>query len=290
MSNTSYSCNQQSMLELTQQGFFIVEIDNPCLIRDYSRKDFYKICLVTGTSLIEYADRAIEITGTTLFFGTPYIPYSWQTLSENQTGFSIYFTEQFLKSGGISESLLQSPLFKIGGTPIFFLDEGPQQFIHNIFQKMIAQQGNNYTFKTDLIRNCISLLIHEALMLQPGNSYFRLTNAAARITSLFMDLLERQFPVSAGQELQIRTPHEFADYLAVHVNHLNRAVKEVTGKPTSVHIAERIVTEARALLQNTDWPVADIAIALGFEYPTYFNNFFKKHTGKAPLAYRAEIV
>jgi AraC-like DNA-binding protein len=74
--------------------------------------------------------------------------------------------------------------------------------------------------------------------------------------------------------------------LHVHVNYLNSAVKEVTGKPTTAHIADRIITEARALLQHTDWSIAEIAYALGFEYPTYFNNFFKKKTGEIPKAVR----
>ena len=40
-------------------------------------------------------------------------------------------------------------------------------------------------------------------------------------------------------------------HLNVHVNYLNRAVKEVTGKSTTTHITERIVSEAKALLQHT---------------------------------------
>lgn len=63
-------------------------------------------------------------------------------------------------------------------------------------------------------------------------------------------------------------------------------MKEVTGKPTTAHIADRIISEAKALLQHTDWSIAEIAYALGFEYPTYFNNFFKKKTGEIPKAIR----
>jgi AraC-like DNA-binding protein len=63
-------------------------------------------------------------------------------------------------------------------------------------------------------------------------------------------------------------------------------VKEVTSKTTTAHIADRIVSEAKALLQHTDWSIAEIAYALGFEYPTYFNNFFKKKTGEVPKAVR----
>ena len=78
--------------------------------------------------------------------------------------------------------------------------------------------------------------------------------------------------------------------LNVHANHLNRAVKEVTGKPTTTHISERIISEAKALLQHTDWNIAEIAYALGFEYPTYFNNFFKKITGTNPkISFRISL-
>ncbi|MNU05838.1 DNA-binding transcriptional regulator AraC [compost metagenome] len=67
-------------------------------------------------------------------------------------------------------------------------------------------------------------------------------------------------------------------------------MKETTGKSTTTHIAERISREAKALLQHTDWNVAEIAYALGFEYPTYFNNFFKKNTGSNPGAFRETMV
>jgi AraC-like DNA-binding protein len=67
-------------------------------------------------------------------------------------------------------------------------------------------------------------------------------------------------------------------------------VKEVTGKSTTTHITERIVSEAKALLQHTAWNIADIAYALGFEYATYFNNFFKRLTGTNPKTLRLQEV
>jgi AraC family transcriptional activator of pobA len=60
----------------------------------------------------------------------------------------------------------------------------------------------------------------------------------------------------------------------------------VTGKPTTTHITDRIIIEAKALLQHTDWSIADIAYGLGFDYPTHFNNYFKKATGTIPKSLR----
>ncbi|MEJ7664064.1 MAG: helix-turn-helix domain-containing protein [Hymenobacter sp.] len=106
--------------------------------------------------------------------------------------------------------------------------------------------------------------------------------------ALFLELLERQFPLdSPARPLRLRTASDYAACLSVHVNYLNRTVRTLTGKPTTAHIAERILGEAKVLLRHTTWPVADIAHGLGFAYPTYFNNFFKQHTGLTPTALRA---
>jgi AraC family transcriptional regulator, transcriptional activator of pobA len=116
-------------------------------------------------------------------------------------------------------------------------------------------------------------------------------NVDTSSNSVFLELLERQFPIeSTERPLQLKTAQDYANSLAVHVNYLNRSVKEITGKPTTTHITERIISEAKALLQHTDWNIADVAYALGFEYPTYFNNFFKKMTGTNPKSLRAQEV
>lgn len=278
--------------DLKLKGFKVYEVESGVnAVPSYNRRDFYKICLNTGNNLIHYADRGIKTEGTILFFGNPHIPYSWQIISSKYNGYACVFTEDFLKINERSESLQQSPLFKIGGTPIFSLTNAQKEFITSIFQKMLSEQNTDYIFKADLIRNYINLIIHEALKMQPSDSFFKHTNASSRITSLFLELLERQFPIeNPKQALRLRTAQDFAQGLSIHVNHLNRSVKEVTGKPTTTHIAERIISEAKALLQHTDWSIADIAYGLGFEYPTYFNNFFKKITGTIPKSLRTQTV
>ena len=278
--------------ELKLKGFNVFQIESDGgATRMYSRKDFYKICLTTGKSNIHYADRSFEQEGTILFFGNPHIPYSWETISTTYAGYTVLFSEKFFKASDRTESLQHSPLFKIGGTPILKINEQQRQFLNSIFQRMIEEQKSDYAYKDDLMRNYINLIIHEALKLQPSEQYEQHSNAASRLTSVFLELLERQFPIeSADNPLQLKTAQDYATNLNVHVNYLNRAVKEVTGKPTTTHITERIVTEAKALLQHTDWNISDIAYSLGFEYPTYFNNFFKRLTGTNPKSLRLQEV
>lgn len=274
--------------ELKLKGFKVFRIEEDSnATRIYSRKDFYKICLTTGKSKIHYADRSFDEDGTILFFGNPHIPYSWETLSTTYVGYTCLFSEEFMKLSERSESLQHSPLFKIGGTPILRITQEQREFLNSIFQKMMEEEQSDYTYKDELIRNYIQLILHEAMKLQPSEHFDQHKNAASRVTSVFLELLERQFPIeTTDRPLELKTAQDYANGLAIHVNSLNRAVKQVTGKATSVHIAERIISEAKALLQHTDWNVADIAYALGFEYPTYFNNYFKRMTGTNPKAYR----
>lgn len=256
------------------------------------RRDFYKISLITdGEGMLEYADRRVEIKGNVLIFSNPLVPYIWEIGTEKQTGYFCLFTEDFIDAGMRSESLRESSLFKVGGDYVYTLNDEQVRFLDGLFEKMITEISSGYAHKYDLVRNYVNLVIHEALKLQPAQNVLKQLNAAARITSLFMELLERQFPVDdATYTLPLRTAADFANHLSVHVNHLNRAVKEVTGRTTSAHIAGRVAQEAKALLHHTDWNISEIAYSLGFEYPAYFNNFFKKQTGTAPTAYRKAAV
>jgi AraC family transcriptional activator of pobA len=288
----TFSHCEFNSLDLKLKGFKVYEIETAVSpVPKYNRRDYYKICLLIGHTIIHYADRSVELDGTSLFFANPSIPYSAEQLSTKQTGYSCLFTEDFFKAHERSESLLESPLFKIGGDHVFVLNPHQQEFICSIFKKMLEEQSTDYIYKNDLIRSYINLITHEALKMQPSENYFRHKNASARIASLFLDLLERQFPVeSSDRPLKLKTAQDFAQHLSVHVNHLNRSVKEVTGKNTSTHIIERTISEAKALLHHTDWSVAEIGYALGFEYPTYFNNYFKKATGTNPKSQRLAIV
>ncbi|UOQ73059.1 helix-turn-helix domain-containing protein [Hymenobacter cellulosilyticus] len=249
----------------------------------FGRRDYYKISLLTGTSRYNYATRGVLIDRPALVFSNPLIPYSWEPVSAEQGGYLCMFTEEFLIINDRAASLQESPLFRLGSDPVYLVNETQYADLSYLFAKMLQELSSGYLYQQEVVRNYLNLIIHEALKLQPQATYYQHPNAATRIVTLFQGLLERQFPIdSPAHGLQLRTPGDFARQLSVHVNHLNRAVRDLTGKTTSEHIAERMMTEAKALLQHTSWSTAEIAYGLGFAYPTHFNNFFKKQTGTTP--------
>lgn len=78
----------------------------------------------------------------------------------------------------------------------------------------------------------------------------------------------------------------YADQLGVSPNHLNKVVKQTTGKQASAMISEMLILEAKVLLKHSELSIAEIAYKLGFVDQSYFSRFFKIHTGNTPKAYR----
>jgi AraC-like DNA-binding protein len=253
----------------------------------YSRRSYYKLSLIRGHNRAEYADKVIEIADNALLFATPKIPYHYVPYDGQQKGFFCIFTADFLSKNHAGIALDDLPIFKPGELPVFQVSPAEVDELDYIYRKMMREINTDYKYKYDLLRNLVMELIHYGQKLQPMSALAVTQNASERISSLFIELLERQFPVDTpGQRLSLRTAKDYADRLAVHVNHLNKVLKERIGSTTTDIIASRILQEARILLRQTDWSVSEISYTLGFDDIAHFSNFFKKKTSVAPLEFR----
>lgn len=258
------------------------------MVMPYNRRAYYKISLINGRNKAEYADKVIDIEKNALLFATPKIPYYYSPLDNEQSGYFCIFTDSFLAKSNSGTNLEELPIYQPGGYPIFQLTDESYADINHIFEKMFKELSSDYAYKYDLLRNYLQELIHYGQKLQPASALYPTHNASARVSSLFIELLERQFPIdSPRQKLQLRTASDYADQLAVHVNHLNKVLKENTGKTTTEIISSRVVQEAKILLRQTDWSISEIAYCLDFEQVAHFSTFFKKQTSMTPLGFRS---
>jgi AraC family transcriptional regulator, transcriptional activator of pobA len=253
----------------------------------YNRRLYYKISLIKGKNLVEYADKTVMIEKQGILFATPKIPYRYTSQTKEQSGFFCVFTKEFLSKSKTGLRVDELPIYQPNSDFVYQLSDEQYLEIETIFKKMDAELSSDYEFKYDLIRNYVLELIHSAQKLKPIESNTVTTNAASRISSMFIELLERQFPIeSDGQVIQLKTPLDFSKILGVHINHLNKVLKETTGRNTTEIINGRIAEEAKILLKQTQWNVSEIAYTLGFDEVAHFSNFFKKHTSLSPLKYR----
>jgi AraC-like DNA-binding protein len=251
----------------------------------YKRRDFFKIMLVVGGSRVHYADKVIEVQKQALAFSNPQIPYKWEHIDKVRSGAFCIFNHHFFHQYG---NLNQYSVFQPNGTHVFELSDEQVSKISTIYEHMFEEINSNYIHKYDVLRNLVFELLHFAMKMQPSAKIDRQPiNASQRISGLFLELLERQFPIDENHEkINLRSASDFAKQLNIHVNHLNRSLKETTQKTTSQIIAERFLQEAKILLKHSSWNVSEIAYALGFTEVTHFNNVFKKHVQLSPLKFR----
>jgi AraC-like DNA-binding protein len=253
----------------------------------YNRRLYYKISLIKGKNLVEYADKSVMIEEQGILFATPKIPYRYTPQNKEQSGFFCVFTKDFISKSKTGFTVDEFPIFQTNSDFVFQLNECQYHEMEQIFKKMDAELSSDYIFKYDLLRNYVLEIIHNGQKLQPIKSIDNSFNAAHRISSLFIELLERQFPIeNNAQMIQLKSPSDFAKTLRVHINHLNKILKETTGKSTTEIINGRITEEAKILLTQTQWNVSEIAFSLGFDEIAHFSNFFKKNTGLSPLRFR----
>lgn len=242
----------------------------------YARRSYFKVSLIKGDSIVHYADKSITIKKYGLIFTNPIVPYKWEILNNEQFGFVCVFTEDFFTN---ATPIKDYQVFKNPTNAVILLDLDNFEKFSGIFQKMETELWSDYNHKYDYLRNLFMEVIHEAQKLQPETGEIvTSSNAGERLAMLFNDLLDRQFSITdVNDTATLKSPSDFSQSLNVHVNHLNKALKNATGHTTSQLIKKRILKEAKVLLKTTSWSISQISHCLGFEQPNHFSLFFKEN-------------
>lgn len=82
---------------------------------------------------------------------------------------------------------------------------------------------------------------------------------------------------------------EYAGKLHLSPRSLSHLTHLTLNKTPSLMIQERIILEAQRLLLHSNLNVSQIAYRLGFDDPSYFVKYFKKHAGVSPSEFRKSI-
>ncbi|WP_432403209.1 response regulator transcription factor [Wukongibacter sp. M2B1] len=82
------------------------------------------------------------------------------------------------------------------------------------------------------------------------------------------------------------TLEDVADYVNLSTSYLSKLFKKELNINISKYITGRRVERAKEILENTDMPVLNIAVDLGYNESNYFSKVFKKVVGMTPSEYR----
>ncbi len=105
--------------------------------------------------------------------------------------------------------------------------------------------------------------------------------AAVRLVNAYAALVEREFR-------QGKTMAEFASQLGVTPTHLTRSCRHCAGLTAADLLTQRVLYDARTMLEDSSEAIRHIAALLGFTSAAYFSRFILHHTGKSPSDLRKQ--
>jgi AraC family transcriptional regulator, transcriptional activator of pobA len=279
---TAFGYNQLNPL-LRIKDFELYSSDGLTASMGPLRSEFYRIGLTLRGScdvqlgLEHYQHRAGTVNCT-----FPNQLFSKSNISKDVFGYYLLFNPCFLDTL-IPESRMadEFPFFSYSGVPFFQLEPLVVQQIEGFVLKINEELQMDKREKGKAIQLYLYLILLEIKRsyVQKGLGLYTDIPETTILMIKFRKLVHQYY-------LEKQQVADYAELLHVTPNHLNRTIKEISGRTASDHIAEMLLQEAKALLKYTDLSVAEIAYRLQFSEPSSFSRFFKKEADLTPVGYR----
>jgi AraC-like DNA-binding protein len=200
-------------------------------------------------------------------------------------GKAILFTDNFFcKSETDTKYLRSSILFN----DLFSVSQIQMSKTASLFAdlfKLMERELENEkdVSQSDILKN----LLHNFLLLserERRNQDFTEIKKGADLdyVMLFKDLLENNYR-------RLKQVGNFAKKIGVTEKRLNQATSKILDKSPKQMIDERVMLEAKRLLAHTSESVKEIGFDLGFDEPTNFIKFFRKHNNSTPVEFREQF-
>ena len=261
--------------------FFNINGEAP-LTTDPYRAHFYAICILTSGSLTATANlRTYKIRNGQLFAIAPGHIHSFQEISNDLAARVFYFNRDFLDTVRNDNSvLINHPFIKTGASPVVSLTHEEQDRISsviNLFEKYANQNPDN---------SLTTKYLFLSGLLDVGYIYKKNYNNSLSTGSRPADLVNRYLHMVSEKYLIKKKVSDYAAQLSISTKHLSETVKAITGKPAGAWIDEMILQEAKVLLKQSTYTIAEIAHYLHFSDQSAFGKFFRSKTGYSPGYFR----
>ena len=201
-------------------------------------------------------------------------------------GVAIHFNEDFLVLNEKNyDGVFYFQLFNDYNSPCQKITEEQSKPLLT-YRQQLAQEYHHFGNMSEraLYLNLQLLLIHlYRYKIQAGNVTPKASQEKWELFFAFRRLIAEQID-------QMLTVDYLAQQLFVDKKTLSNLTRNLVNKSPGQILAETKIIEAKRLLSNTSNAVKEVAFALGFDQPTYFTKYFKKHTQQTPKEFVAGLL
>lgn len=253
------------------------DIDRP------HRTQFFCIFFVVegeGTHYIDLHAHRYE-SGSIIFISAGQVHAFEINLETN--GYLLLFTESFvLKNLTHSDSFLLDQLYNYHlRSPVLHAEK--TAILAPIINEIYDEYHMDDPFaKGEILRILLKLLlikaerIKQTMLPQDQNAQWLITFFA------FRTRLQNQFT-------ETRNAKVYAEMLGVSYKYLNDICKAICGETAKVFIDNFVVLEMKRHLATSNCSIKELTYKLGFDEPTNFVKFFKRHTNISPTQFRRSL-
>ncbi|NML38040.1 helix-turn-helix transcriptional regulator [Chitinophaga sp. G-6-1-13] len=278
--------DRQAVFKAGREKFFILKVED--MYRHLkgsvpaSKSTMHSCLFLTeGSALMKVGSDSCEIYENELLFVAAGQMFSFSEGDANN-GYLCVFHDDMLIGRFVSSMLGKDfECLRAWGNPVVRPDSQTAGFILQLLLRLYHEYRQQGIQRPDIIQSyLIALLTEVNAVYRPLQRPER--SAALQLMNRFHDLLFTGVP-------RWRQVADLAAQLHISPNHLNKIVKQVTGKSPIRWIDEATVLEAKILLSQQEMPVGEIALTVGIEDASYFTRLFKKYEGVTPTAFRGRI-
>ncbi|MCP9770407.1 AraC family transcriptional regulator [Lacihabitans sp. LS3-19] len=243
----------------------------------HRRSVYFFLYLTKGSAIRSKGLIDFEIRAGDFFFLPADQITSLSFVSNDITGFYCHFQPDIFKNADLNVELEKDfDFFNFAGFPLISTNSSDR--ILKILEILMDEYQGDTSKRFDLIAHYLLILFREVTLLNNTEAKIKSTSNAL-LTSKYKTLLSKRIG-------DLNTVAKFAEELSISPNHLNKCIKAETGKSAHELMEEMRLLEAKVLLKQSDFSIAEIAFKVGKEDPSDFSRFFKAKLGLSPKQYR----
>lgn len=267
------------------KNYFNSDNKNIKEIQEYHPAENNMILIITsglGKHSIDFKD--FQFTNGSVIFIAKEQVHKFE-IKPGNSGYLILFTDKFLKDNKIgSDTLSQTWLYNFHiGLPKIQVNAEIREHFFDIIKKIYQEyKAGNIFAKTEVIKTLLYLLLIKSERIKRefiNKDALKWSN----IIFDFIELTETKFNLS-------RNADHYAELLSISYKHLNNICKQSLNKTAKSFIDDYIVLVAKRYLVCSEMTVKQISDITGFDEPTNFVKYFKKHTGISPIKFRKSLI
>ncbi len=254
------------------------------------RIQFYNMLLITSGSGEHFIDfQRYPVSSGSLVLINQGQVHAFDTQNRPQ-GFLLLFTKAFLDDvlNRIDVQLFAPSQFVMSYQPSFCLSSDTCHAMEQLIVAVVSEFGRRAPNPT-FLKVLFAALLTKASEARPELKHHKLAHHHGILFERFVHMLQKALTnTSAGNTPLSATSgaHQYADKLGTSYKTLNLICKAATGKTAKQLIDEHRILEAKLRLRVDTLQVQQLAGLLGFDEPSNFVKYFKKHTGMTPNQFR----